>query len=94
MLQTSKDFLFVTLGVAVLVISFFSCLLLYYLIRAAKEFYRVTASVKKIGERVDETAKTVKEKILSFSLLPLLSEAIKVGIDFLREKKKEKKDEE
>lgn len=90
MIQTSKDVLFLVLGVSILVVSFFFSLLLYYLVRAVSELHRAAKSIGKITNRADEIAKNLKEKISSFSFMPLMAEAIKTVIDFLRDKKKEK----
>jgi len=93
MIQTSKDILFLILGVSVLVVSFFFCFLFFYLIKVVKEFYKATKSVRKVTQRADEISKTVKEKVREFTLLPLLSEAIRTVIEFLKEKKKKKEEE-
>lgn len=95
MIQTSKDVLFLVLGLSILVVSFFISLLLYYLMKFFREFYKASRSFSKITDRANETAKIVKEKVQQFTLLPLLSEAIRAVIEFLKEKrgKKEKEKE-
>jgi|GEM_PF-6664159 len=93
MIQTSKDILFLVLGISILVVSFFFSLLLYYLVKAVSEFHRAAKSIGKITNRVDEIAKSLKEKIGGFSFMPLMAEAIKTVIDFLRDKKRGKEQE-
>ena len=88
MIQTTKDILFLVLGVSILVVSFFFSLLLYYLVKAVSELHRAAKSVSKVTTKVDEIAKSVKEKISGFSFMPLMAEAIKTVIDFMRDKKK------
>ncbi|MCX7778895.1 MAG: hypothetical protein N2259_01460 [Patescibacteria group bacterium] len=96
MIQTSKDVLFLVLGISILVVSFFLILLLYYLMKFFRECYKVSKSFSKITDRINETTKIVKEKGRQFTLLPLLSEAIRTIIEFLKEmkRKKEEKREE
>lgn len=96
MIQTSKDVLFLVLGVSILAISFFFSLFLYYLIRVVSEFSRTAKAIGRVGQHLEEVSKTIKERVGSFSLIPLVSEAIRLVIEFLREKreKKEKKKEE
>lgn len=96
MIQTSKDILFLVLGVSVLVISFFFSLLLYYLVKVVSELSKTAKAIGKVGHRVDEVSKAIKEKVTGFSLMPLISEAIRLVIEFLRERrgrKEEKKEE-
>jgi len=92
MIETSKNILFLVLGIAILVISFFLCFFLYYLIRLVREFYKAGKLIRKVTQRADEISRTVKEKVKQFTLLPLLSEAIKAVIEFLKEKRKEKEE--
>lgn len=93
MIQTSKDVLFIILGVSILIVSVFFSLLLYYLIRVVSEFSKAIKIIGKISQRADDLTKTIKEKVSGFSLVPLISEAIRLMIDFLRKKKDEKKSE-
>lgn len=94
MFQTSKDILFIALGIAILAISFFLCFFLYYLIRLVKEFYEAGRSIKKTFLRIDGISKNLKEKLKEFTLIPLLSEAIKAFIGFLKEKQRKKEEKE
>jgi len=90
MIQTSKDVLFLILGVSIFVISFFFSLLLYYLIRVVSELSKTAKAIGRVGQRVDEVSKAIKEKIGGFSLMPLISEAIRLVIEFLRDKRGKK----
>jgi hypothetical protein len=91
MIQTTKDILFLVLGISILVISFFFSLFLYYLIKVVSGLNQSVKSLGKITNRADEIAKSLKEKITGFSFMPLLAEAVKTTIEFLKEKKKKSK---
>jgi len=92
MIQTSKDILFLILGISILVISFFFSLLLYYLVKLVKKLYNTGKFVEKIGTRIDEIVKTAERKVKEITLLPLISEAIKTVIEFLKERKRSKEE--
>lgn len=94
MIQTSKDILFLVLGVSVLVISFFFSLLLYYLIKVVSELSKAAKAIGRVGHRVDEVSKAIKEKVAGFSLMPLVSEAIRLVIEFLRDKRGKKEEKQ
>lgn len=95
MIQTTKDILFLVLGFSILLVSFFFSLFLYYLIKMASGLNQSVQSISKMTTRVEEITKSIKEKITNFSFMPLLAEAMKTTIDFLKEKKKRgKKSEE
>lgn len=91
MIQTTKDILFLVLGISILVISFFFSLFLYYLIKVISGLNQSIKSIGKTTHRVEEITGTIKEKISAFSFMPLLAEGVKVAIDFLKEKKKKAK---
>lgn len=94
MIQTSKDILFLVLGVSILAVSFFACLLFYYLVRLIKKLYNTGKFIEKVGNRINEITKTAERKVREITLLPLLSEAIRAVIEFLREKRKTKEKKE
>jgi cell shape-determining protein MreC len=91
MIQTSKDILFLVLGFSILLVSFFFALLLYYLIKMASGLSQSVKSIEKITNRAEEITKSLKEKVVNFTFMPLVAEAMKATIDFLREKKKKGK---
>ncbi|MFN3301806.1 MAG: hypothetical protein ACK413_02140 [Patescibacteria group bacterium] len=94
MIQSSKDILFLILGISILAVSFFICLLLYYLVKLVRKFYKTGKFLEKISEKINEIIETVGKKVKEITLIPLISEAIKTVIDFLKEKKKEKEKKE
>lgn len=88
--MTSQDFLFIVLGAGILVVSFFISLLLYYSVKVFREFYKLSKSFSKITGRVDEMTKIARDKVRQFTIIPLLHEAIKVAIEFLRDRLRKK----
>ncbi len=94
MIQTSKDILFLILGLSILTISFFTCFFLYYLIRLIKKLYNAGRFIEEVSGRLNEIVKTTERKIKEITLLPLIAEGIRTVIDFLKERKKNKEKEE
>lgn len=92
MIQTTKDILFLILGISILVISFFLAIFLYYLVKLVKKLYNAGRFVEKISAKLNEITKTAEKKVKEITLLPLLSEAIRTAIEFLKERKKSKEE--
>jgi hypothetical protein len=57
-----------------------------------KKLYNTGKFVEKIGTRIDEIVKTAERKVKEITLLPLISEAIKTVIEFLKERKRSKEE--
>jgi len=89
MLETSKDLLFVLLGISILAFTVFVCAALYYIIVMLKNFSKMTISIREKMETVDKILKLVKEKLEKGSnhMAVLADSAIKL-VGFFMEKQK------
>lgn len=98
MLETSKDVLYLTLALAIAVLTFFIVWAIYYLVmilkkfsELVKEFESMIASAKEKLERLESLCNTIEERIKhSASYLPLLFKGITELVDYLKNKKTKK----
>lgn len=98
MLETSKDVLFITLSGCVLILTFFLCWAIFYIVMmlkrahlAIKEISELIASFKEKLEHLEGLVKTIEEKIKhTASYLPLLLKGITELIEFIKRRKEER----
>ena len=98
MIETSKDLLYIAIGGAVVLLTFFLCWALYYIAmilkRAhlmVKEISDLIVSIKEKLERVEQLINTIEEKIKSSaSYLPLVFKGITELIGYIKKKKEGK----
>jgi len=92
MLQTSQDLLFIVIAIAVLWLTIFLSIVLYYLLAIAKEGSNIIKDWKERFKKIDEVVNLIKGKIeRSISSFAVLAEAIKQIVEFLKIKKQTKK---
>ena len=93
MLQTSQDLLLISLSLAVIWLTVFLCVVLYYLAMLLKEGYKIFEGWRKRMTRIDEILDLIKEKIgRTTSSLVLIAEGVKQAIEFLAKRQGEKRE--
>jgi len=91
MLSTSHDVLNLILALGVLLISFFLCWGLYYLIAGAKRIYRLTRRVEIGVSQVEELIEIARDKLKNSSAyFMILGEIAKRALEFVEEKRSKK----
>ena len=101
MFETSKDFLNIAIGIAVVGLVGFVCWAIYYLAQILRQALKVVKEMRDRMSKIDELIKTLKEKIEhSTSYLLLIGEGVKKLVEVVKEhtgkdekkKKSDKKD--
>ncbi len=78
MLETSKDLLYVVLAICILWLTVFLSWLLYYIISIVRDAKSLVHQVKSAVDKVDQLARTVKEKFEhSAASFTLVAQAVK-----------------
>lgn len=91
MLSTSHDVLNLTLALGVLLISFFLCWGLYYLIAGAKRIYKLTRRVEMGVSQVEELIEIARDKLKNSSAyFMILGEIAKKALEFVEDKRSKK----
>jgi hypothetical protein len=91
MLQTSKDLLFIILGVSIFGFTVFICWAIYYVVMMLRQANDMLTEFRANMKRLEEVLGGIKEKIEhSASYLSLLVEVARQGLTFMREKKEKK----
>lgn len=94
MVYASKDVFYVVLSFCILLLTFFTCWILFYVVSMFRQFNHIFNGVKRKMDAVDEILKTVKEKIEhSASVVLLLVKGIEELVFLLRERKNKGKKE-
>ena len=87
MFETSKDFLNIAIGVAVVGLAGFSCWAVYYLARILGQLFKITKEMRDRISKVDELIKTIKEKVEhSTSYLLLIGEGVKKLVEVIKDR--------
>jgi len=60
MLNSSQDILFYTLAICAIMLTAFTCWILYYIIAVIRNAYDMTKSIKKKIDALDDILKTIK----------------------------------
>lgn len=93
MFETSKDFLNIAIGAAVVGLTAFACWAVYYLARILGQVFKIIKEMRERIHKVDDLIKTLKNKIEhSTSYLLLIGEGIKKLVEVIKERTTEKKD--
>ena len=94
MFETSKDFLNIAIGSAILGLAVFSCWAIYYFARILQQVFRISKEMRDRLHKIDEVLKSLKEKIEhSTSYLLLIGEGVKKLVEVAKRysEKKENK---
>lgn len=95
MFTSSADILNWALALAALVLAFFLCWALYYVIASARRLFRLIHQAERGVSKAESLVDMVKEKVSSSaSYIPIVVELLKKGIDFAQEKKRRKVEED
>jgi len=91
MFETSKDFLNIAIGAAVVGIAGFSCWAIYYMARILQQVFKGIKDMRDRLTKLDDLLKTIKEKFEhSTSYLLLISEGVKKLVEVIKERTGEK----
>ena len=91
MLETSKDLFFIALSFCVLMVTFFTCWILFYVVSMFRKADHIISGVKKKMDLIDEILKTIREKVEhSASAILLLVKGVEELLDFLKTRKNKK----
>lgn len=86
MFETSKDFLNIAIGVAVVGLVGFVCWAIYYLAQILRQGFKVVKEMRDRMSKIDELIKTLKEKIEhSTSYLLLIGEGVKKLVEVIKD---------
>ncbi|OGF26226.1 hypothetical protein A2303_03440 [Candidatus Falkowbacteria bacterium RIFOXYB2_FULL_47_14] len=86
MLETSKDFLYIAIGAAVLGLAGFTCWAIYYFAMILRQAFKIVKEMRDRLTKIDELMQTLKEKIEhSTSYLLLIGEGVKKLVEIIRE---------
>ena len=86
MFETSKDFLYIAFGVAVLGLTAFTCWAIYYFAMILRQSFKIVREMRDRLTKVDELMQTLKDKIEhSTSYLLLIGEGVKKLVEIVRE---------
>ncbi len=92
MFSTSGDILNIVLAISIVVLVFFLCWVIYYLVIATHKFYRIAKRAEKGVIKAEEIIDTVQDKIKSSTpYMMMFSEFVKQAFTFVKEKKDKKK---
>ena len=92
MLNSSQDILFYVLAVCAILITAFTCWLLYYIISIVRNVYNLTKLLKGKLEMVDEILKLIKNNLTSASnYINLIVSGIDKIVDYVQKKNKKRK---
>jgi CHASE3 domain sensor protein len=87
MFETSKDFLNIAIGVAVVGVAGFSCWAIYYTARILQQVFKTVKEMREWIAKVDDLIKTIKDKIEhSTSYLLLISEGVKKLVEVIKDR--------
>ena len=93
MIYTSKDLFFVVLSFCILLLTFFTCWILFYVVSIFRQARQIFTGLKRKVDLIDEILGSVKEKIEhSTSSLLLLVKGVEELLFFLRERKSKRKE--
>ena len=92
MLQTSKDLLFIVIAIAVLWLTIFFSIILYYFFTIVRQGSKIVKDCRERIKKIDQIINLIKDKIgHSASSFIMLTEGVKQVIDYLKTKKQAKK---
>jgi hypothetical protein len=92
LIETSKDLLFVVLGFCILWLTVFISWLLYYAIAILRDIENFVGRARRLTEKVDDLASTVKEKFEhSAASFTILAQALKELVMWVLEQRAKKK---
>lgn len=95
MIYTSHDVFFITLSFCVLILTFFTCWILFYIVAMFRRTNQIFTGFKHKMDAIDEIFKTIKDKVEhSASAVLILAKGVEELISFLRERKSKKKGKE
>ncbi|MCD4761705.1 hypothetical protein K8R32_01980 [bacterium] len=87
MFETSKDFLNIAIGAAVVGLTAFACWAVYYFARILQQVFAIIKDMRSRLHKIDELIKTVKERLEhTTSYLLLISEGVKKLVDVIKER--------
>ncbi|MFH0891170.1 MAG: hypothetical protein V1867_00150 [Candidatus Falkowbacteria bacterium] len=85
MFETSKDFLNIAIGAAVLGLAGFTCWAIYYFAMILRQAFKIVKEMRDRLTKIDELIETLKEKIEhSTSYLLLIGEGVKKLVDIVK----------
>lgn len=88
MFETSLDVLYLSLAACVIVLTFFLCWALYYLIRLGKNAVYTVEKFTVVLKKADEVLDIVKEKLHSSgTYLAVAANAVKSVVEYMGERK-------
>jgi len=92
MLTSSHDILNLILALCFLVISFFLCWGLYYLVIGAKRIYKLTKRIENGVSQAEEVIEIARDKLKNSSAyFMILGEIAKKALEFVNDSKKRKR---
>ena len=87
MLETSKDFLNIALGLSVAVLFGFISWAVYYLVQILRQTFKIFKETRDRISKIDELIKTFKDKIEhSTSHIVLIAEGMKKLVEVIKER--------
>jgi mannose/fructose/N-acetylgalactosamine-specific phosphotransferase system component IID len=93
MLETSKDLLFITLALSALLLTAFSCWLIYYFIAIIRNLYDITKSFKEKMDMIDDILKNVKNAVSNTAnYIGLAINGIDKIVDYVQKKNTRKRE--
>jgi hypothetical protein len=85
MMETSKDFLYIAIGAAVLGLAAFSCWAIFYFAMIMRQVFKITREMRDRFTKFDELMQALKDKIeSSTSYLLLIGEGVKKLVEIFR----------
>jgi len=95
MLETSKDFLNIALGLSLFTFFIFLSWALYYLIQILRQIFKIFKETRNKINKIDELIKSIKEKIEhSTSGIVLIAEGVKKIAEIAKDKFENKNEQE
>ena len=93
MFSTSLDVLNLVLAVCVVALTFFLCWAIYYFVASVQRINRISKRVEAGVAKAEEVVNIAKEKLKNSSAyFMILSEVAKKAMEFVQEKRAEKKE--
>jgi len=93
MFSTSIDILNLVLALCVLVLTFFLCWAIYYFVVSVQRVNRITKRIELGVAKAEEVVNIAKDKLKNSSAyFMILGEIAKKAMDFVQEKRNEKKE--
>jgi len=93
MLETSRDFLNIALGVSVIVLFGFISWSVYYLVQILRQVFKIFKETRDRINKIDELIQTLKDKIEhSTSHIVLIAEGMKKLVEVIKERTIKKDD--